>query len=161
MPTIIRIGGGYQSGYDDGHADGYNSGMTNGYSNGYNKGKSDGYSSGHADGYNSGYNTAKLAGTMEQISIGSTTTKDYKFIACTAYVVGNRVRATAGSVSVAGTYSGTKSFRHSTWGYVAAIDGDVGADCLTTIYFDVKSGAKINESSGAEGDVKHSCYGFN
>lgn len=149
MPTKIETGGGYQAGYDDGNAAGY--------SNGYNAGNSAGYNSG----YNSGYNTAKLAGTMEQISIGSTTIKDYKFIACTAYVVGNRVRANAGSVSVAGTYSGTKSFRHSTWGYVAAIDGDIGADCLTTIYFDVKAGAKINESSGAEGDVKHSCYGFN
>lgn len=149
MATKIETGGGYQAGYDDGSAAGYNSGYSAGNSAGYNSG------------YNSGYNTAKLAGTMEQISIGSTTTKDYKFIACTAYVVGNRVRANAGSVSVAGTYSGTKSFRHSTWGYVAAIDGDVGADCLTTIYFDVKAGAKINESSGAEGDVKHSCYGFN
>lgn len=153
MATKIETGGGYQAGYDDGNADGYNSGMTNGYSNGYSKGSS--------DGYNNGYSTAKLAGTMEQISIGSTTAKDYKFIACTAYVVGNRVRANAGSVSVAGTYSGTKSFRHSTWGYVAAIDGDIGADCLTTIYFDVKAGAKINETSGKEGDVKHSCYGFN
>lgn len=141
MSTIIRTGGGYSVGYDDGHTDGYNSGMTNGYNN--------------------GYNTAKLAGSKEQISIGATTTKDYKFIACNAFVVGNRVHANAGSVGVSGTYSGTQAFSNGKWGYVAAIDGDAAAYCSTTIYFDVKAGAKITETGGSNGDVVHTCYGFN
>lgn len=42
MANIIRLGGGYQAGYDDGNTDGYS------------KGHTDGYNSGHADGYNSG-----------------------------------------------------------------------------------------------------------
>lgn len=42
MANIIRLGGGYQAGYDDGNTDGYS------------KGHTDGYNSGHTDGYNSG-----------------------------------------------------------------------------------------------------------
>lgn len=106
-------------------------------------------------------NDGKLSGTMEQISIGATTTKDYKFIACNAFVVGNRVHANAGSVGVSGTYSGTQAFSNGKWGYVAAIDGDAAAYCSTTIYFDVKAGAKITETGGSNGDVVHTCYGFN
>lgn len=116
---------------------------------------------GYTVGYEEGMNDGKLSGTMEQISIGATTTKDYKFIACNAFVVGNRVHANAGSVRVSGTYSGKQAFSNGKWGYVAAIDGDAAAYCSTTIYFDVKAGAKITETGGSNGDVVHTCYGFN
>lgn len=46
MANIIRLGGGYQAGYDDGNTDGYKSG--------YSVGKSDGYSSGYSDGTSNG-----------------------------------------------------------------------------------------------------------
>lgn len=58
MANIIRLGGGYQAGYDDGNTDGYNSGYskgnTDGYNSGYSVGNSAGYSSGYSDGTNNG-----------------------------------------------------------------------------------------------------------
>lgn len=54
MANIIRLGGGYQAGYDDGNTDGYKSGHTDGYKSGYSVGKSDGYSSGYSDGTSNG-----------------------------------------------------------------------------------------------------------
>lgn len=54
MANIIRLGGGYQAGYDDGNTDGYNKGNTDGYNSGYSAGNSAGYSSGYSDGTNNG-----------------------------------------------------------------------------------------------------------
>ena len=45
MANIIRLGGGYQAGYDDGNTDGYSKGHTDGYNSGYSKGNTDGYNS--------------------------------------------------------------------------------------------------------------------
>lgn len=107
-------------------------------------------------------NDGKLSGTMEQISIGATTTKDYKFIACNRYVVGRRNSANAGNVWVDGSYEGSsKTMGGGAWGYIQAIDGDVDSYWYTTIYFNVKAGAVIRSSGGGNGSVVQNCYGFN
>lgn len=146
MATIVNVGNGYQTGYDDGNTDGYS------------KGHTDGYNSGKTDGYNSAKNqfAAIYLGTGTSFNVKSKYPNEYG-----SFTADNFICEASGEISYGGSHGdATGPGTVNTSGKVTAVKSYNASSGVLTAYVSGSAWSYIEHGStpGGSGNLSVRAY---